>query len=116
MAQPVLLEPVQGIEIKCPVDLIGAVAGVLSSKRGKLINIEQKEVLAIVEGEIPASETFDLSEVMRGATAGKAVWDMHFKSWSPLPQSLQKSVITQIRKRKGLPEEVPPASDFLDTE
>jgi len=33
-----------------------------------------------------------------------------------LPQSLQKSVITQIRKRKGLPEEVPPASDFLDTE
>jgi len=116
MAQPVLLEPVQGIEIKCPVDLIGAVAGVLSSKRGKLINIEQKEVLAIVDGEIPASETFDLSEVMRGATAGKAVWDMHFKSWSPLPQSLQKTVITQIRKRKGLPEEVPPASDFLDTE
>ncbi|MEM3637589.1 MAG: elongation factor EF-2 [Conexivisphaerales archaeon] len=116
MAQPVLLEPVQGIEIKCPVDLIGAVAGVLSSKRGKLINIEQKEVLAIIEGEIPASETFDLSEVMRGATAGKAVWDMHFKSWSPLPVSLQKSVITQIRKRKGLPEEVPPASDFLDTE
>src|SRR5579885_308552 len=116
MAQPVLLEPVQGIEIKCPVDLIGAVAGVLSSKRGKLINIEQKEVLAIVEGEIPASETFDLREVMRGDTAGKAVWDMHFKSWSPLPQSLQKAVITQIRKRKGLPEEVPPPSDFLDTE
>lgn len=116
MAQPVLLEPVQGIEVKCPIDQIGAVASVLSSKRGKLINIEQKEVLAIIEGEIPASETFDLSEVMRGATAGKAVWDMHFKAWAPLPASLQKTVITQIRKRKGLPEEVPPATDFIDTE
>jgi elongation factor 2 len=116
LAQPVLLEPMQGIEVKCPVDLIGAVAGVLSSKRGKLINIQQKEVLAIIEGEIPASETFDLSEVMRGATAGKAVWNLHFKSWSPLPASLQKTVIAQVRKRKGLPEEVPPASDFIDTE
>lgn len=116
LAQPVLLEPIQGIEVKCGVDQIGDVTRVLSSKRGKLLNIDQKEVLAIVEGEIPAAETFDLSEVMRGATAGKAVWNIHFKSWSPLPVSLQKSVVTQVRKRKGLPEEVPPPTDFIDTE
>jgi elongation factor 2 len=116
LAQPVLLEPIQGIEVKCGVDQIGDVTRVLSSKRGKLLNIDQKEVLAIIEGEIPAAETFDLSEVMRGATAGKAVWNLHFKSWSPLPASLQKSVIAQVRKRKGLPEEVPPATDFIDTE
>ncbi|MEM3185881.1 MAG: elongation factor EF-2 [Conexivisphaerales archaeon] len=115
-AQPTLLEPIQGIEVKCGVDQIGAVASVLSSKRGKLLNMEQKEVLAIVEGEIPAAETFDLSEVMRGATAGKAMWNIHFKSWQAVPASLQKQIITQIRKRKGLPEEVPPASDFIDTE
>jgi elongation factor 2 len=116
LAQPVLLEPIQGIEVKCGVDQIGDVTRVLSSKRGKLLNIDQKEVLAIVEGEIPAAETFDLSEVMRGATAGKAVWNIHFKSWNPLPVSLQKSVVTQVRKRKGLPEEVPPPTDFIDTE
>ena len=32
-------------------------------------------------GEVPASETFDLSEVMRGVTAGKAMWSTYFKSW-----------------------------------
>ncbi|MDG6928971.1 MAG: elongation factor EF-2 [Nitrososphaerota archaeon] len=115
-ARPTLLEPIQGIEVKCGVDQIGAVAGVLSSKRGKLLNIEQKEVLAIVEGEIPAAETFDLSEVMRGATAGKAMWNIHFKSWQPVPTSIQKQIISQVRKRKGLPEDVPPASDFIDSE
>ena len=73
-ANPTLLEPVLGIEVKGPGDLIGAVTGVISSKRGKLINIDQREVMTVIEGEIPAAETFDLSESMRGATAGKAVW------------------------------------------
>jgi len=116
MASPVLLEPILAVEAKCPIDLIGAVAGVLSAKRGKLLNIQQKEVLAIIEGEIPAAETFDLSEVMRGATAGKAVWNTSFKKWAPLPSNLMKVVIEQIRKRKGLSPEPPKAEEFIDEE
>jgi len=115
-ADPVLLEPMLGIEVKCPVDMIGAVASVISSKRGKTLNIVQKETMAIIEGEIPASETFDLSEVMRGATAGKAIWNTHFKCWSPVPSSMMMNVIRGIRKRKGLPEEPPRAEEFIDKE
>ena len=73
-------------------------------------------MLAIIEGEIPAAETFDLSEVMRGATAGKALWNTSFKRWAPLPSSLMKSVIERIRKRKGLPPEPPKPEEFLDEE
>ncbi len=75
MANPTLLEPILAIEVKGPGDLIGAITGVISSKRGKLVNVEQREVVTIIQGEIPASETFDLSQVMRGATAGKATWN-----------------------------------------
>ena len=82
IADPVLLEPVLGIEIKCPQEQIGVVAGILSGKRGKLLNVEQKGVVSIIQGEVPASETFDLSEVMRGGTAGKAMWNTYFKTWS----------------------------------
>ncbi len=115
-ADPILLEPMLGIEVKCPVDMIGSVAGVISAKRGKTLNIIQKETMAIIEGEVPTSETFDLSEVMRGATAGKALWNTHFKSWSPVPSSLMMNVIREIRKRKGLPEEPPRAEEFIDKE
>jgi elongation factor 2 len=115
-ADPVLLEPVLGIEVKCPVDMIGTVASVISSKRGKTLNIIQKETMAIIEGEIPAAETFDLSEVMRGATAGKAIWNTHFKCWSPVPSSMMMNVVREIRKRKGLPEEPPRAEEFIDKE
>ncbi|MGI0030392.1 MAG: elongation factor EF-2, partial [Nitrososphaeraceae archaeon] len=72
LADPALLEPILGMEIKCPQEQIGTVAGILSGKRGKLLNVEQKGVITIIQGEVPASETFDLSEVMRGGTAGKA--------------------------------------------
>ena len=70
-----LLEPILGIEIKCPQEQIGTVAGILSGKRGKLLNVDQKGVISIIQGEVPASETFDLSEQMRGGTAGKAMWN-----------------------------------------
>lgn len=116
LAKPVLLEPILAIEVKCPVDLIGAVAGVLSAKRGKLLNIQQKEVLAVIEGEIPAAETFDLSEVMRDATAGKAIWNTSFKRWAPLPSNLMKTIIEEVRKRKGLSPEPPKPEEFIDEE
>jgi elongation factor 2 len=116
IADPVLLEPILGIEIKCPQEQIGTVAGILSGKRGKLLNVDQKGVISIIQGEVPASETFDLSEIMRGGTAGKALWNTYFKTWQPVPQSLIKSIIADTRKRKGLNPEPPSADEFIDKE
>ena len=116
IADPVLLEPVLGIEIKCPQEQIGTVAGILSSKRGKLINVEQKGIIAIIQGEVPASETFDLSEVMRGGTAGKALWNTFFKAWQPVPNSIFRTLIADVRKRKGLNPEPPTPDEFIDKE
>jgi len=115
-ANPTLLEPVLGIEVKGPTELIGAVTGVISGKRGKLVNIDQREVMTVIEGEIPAAETFDLSEVMRGATAGKAVWNTHFKLWQAVPTNMLGPLVTEIRKRKGLSPEPPNPSEFIDKE
>jgi elongation factor 2 len=116
IADPILLEPILGIEIKCPQEQIGTVAGILSGKRGKLLNVDQKGVISIIQGEVPASETFDLSEIMRGGTAGKALWNTYFKTWQHVPQSLIKSIIADIRKRKGLNPEPPSADEFIDKE
>jgi elongation factor 2 len=116
IADPILLEPILGIEIKCPQEQIGIVAGILSSKRGKLLNVEQKGIIAIIQGEVPASETFDLSEVMRGGTAGKAMWNTFFKSWQPVPNSIFRTLIADVRKRKGLNPEPPSPDEFIDKE
>ncbi|MGI0073362.1 MAG: elongation factor EF-2, partial [Nitrosotalea sp.] len=116
LSQPVLLEPTLGIEVRVPQELIGNVAGVISGKRGKVLNMEQKGIVNIITGELPASETFDLSEIMRGQTAGKAMWNTHFKAWTPVPNSILATQIAEIRKRKGLPPEAPGPDEFIDKE
>lgn len=113
-ADPILLEPVLKIEAKISSDLMGAVTGVITSKRGRIINVTQQEYVTVVSGEIPAAETFDLSEAMRSATMGKAFWATEFHAWKPVPTSIRDKVIQEIRKRKGLPPEVPKISDFVE--
>ncbi|MFP3304061.1 MAG: elongation factor EF-2 [Nitrososphaeria archaeon] len=116
LAKPTLLEPILSIEVKGVADILGPAIGVITSKRGKIVNMTQKDVFAVVQGEIPAAETFDLAEVMRGATAGKAVWNTSFKGWAPVPANMLGQLITSIRKRKGLPPEVPKPEEFIDEE
>jgi elongation factor 2 len=113
-ANPTLLEPVQKITAKAPPDLLGAATSVISQKRGKVLSVDQKGHLVYVVGELPTSETFDLSEVMRGATAGRAFWGLEFSHWAPVPGSMINQVIADIRKRKGLPPEPHKAEDFLE--
>ena len=116
LAKPVVLEPILGIEVRVPQDLVGNVASVISGKRGKVLDMQQKGIVNIVIGEVPASETFDLSQIMRGQTQGKAMWNTFFKSWSPIPKSIAGTLIPDIRKRKGLSPDPPTADEFIDKE
>ena len=113
-AQPTLLEPVQRMTAKIPPDLLGEVTSVITQKRGKVVSVDQKGHLMYVVGEMPTAETFDLSETLRSATAGRAFWGLEFARWSPVPVSLLTQVMTDIRKRKGLPPEPQKAEDFMD--
>jgi elongation factor 2 len=113
-ANPVLLEPVQRITVKVPPDLLGAATSVISQKRGKIVSVDQRGHLVYVVGELPTAETFNLSEVMRGQSQGRAFWGLEFARWAPVPQSLIGQVIADIRKRKGLSPDPPTAQDFVD--
>ena len=113
-AGPMILEPMLAIEVRVPTDLIGNVSSVLQGKRGKVLDMQQKGATSIVIGEVPAVETFDISEKMRGQTAGKAMWNTHFKAWTQVPKSIASTLTQEIRKRKGLPPDPPVASEFID--
>ncbi|UCD72727.1 MAG: elongation factor EF-2, partial [Candidatus Bathyarchaeota archaeon] len=113
-ANPGLLEPLQKITVKCPVEQVGQITRIVSSKRGKILSVDQKEYVTIVTGELPASETFDLSEVIRSATGGRAFWGLEFSRWDQVPASLQGQIITEIRKRKGLSPNPPRAQEFME--
>src|SRR5437867_11095543 len=96
-AAPTLLEPIQKITTKVPNDLLGAVTSVITQKRGKVVSVEQKATRVYVTGEIPNVETFDLSEVMRGQTAGPAFCGLELARWSTVPLYRLQNVVESIR-------------------
>ncbi len=111
-SDPTLYEPMMKIVVQITPEYIGAVSGVISSKRGTITSVDQKEYFAIITGEIPLAETFDISQVMRSATGGKAFWNLAFERWSILSKSLLTPTIQEVRKRKGLSEHLSSANDF----
>jgi elongation factor 2 len=114
-AKPVLSEPIYKIGVSVPHQFVGDVTGLISRKRGRIVSSEQKGPITNITGFLPVSETFGLSADMRSVTSGHAFWQTQFDHWEKVPESISLEVIAGIRKRRGLPEEVPKASKFIDT-
>lgn len=112
-ANPILLEPIMKLDMKVPQDFLGSVTRIIAGKRGKIISLDQSEQTMHLVAEIPVAETFDLSDQLRSATAGKAFWGTEFARWSPVPSSMLSETIRKIRERKGLPPEPPKPEDFM---
>jgi elongation factor 2 len=113
-AKPVLIEPIYKIGVSVPHQFVGEVTGLISRKRGRVTASEQKGPITNVKGYLPVAETFGLSADMRSATSGHAFWQTQFDHWEKVPESISMEVIAEIRKRRGLPPEIPNANKFID--
>jgi elongation factor 2 len=113
-AKPVLLEPVYKTVISAPTELAGACSRIVSGRRGKIVGFEQKGAFMVFTCFIPVAGTFGLSAELRSATSGRAFWQSMFDHWEKMPQKLETRTIEEVRKRKGLPAEIPRAERFLE--
>ena len=112
-ANPILLEPIMKLDMKVPQDFLGGVTRIVAGKRGKVVSMDQTEQTMHLVAEIPVSETFDMSDQLRSATAGKAFWGTEFARWSSVPSSMFADTIGKIRERKGLSPEPPKPEEFM---
>ncbi len=103
-ASPILLEPVQVHQIEAPVDFMGAVTSLVSTKRGNLVDVAQDASGVTIKAEIPVSEMIGWTSDLRSATEGRGVSSLVSQSFKKLPSEFQAKVIQQIRDRKGLAE------------
>jgi elongation factor 2 len=113
-AKPVLLEPVFKTVVSVPTELAGDCSRIINSRRGKIAGFEQKGALTVLTSYIPVAGTFGLSAELRSATSGRAFWQSMFDRWERMPEKLEAKNIREVRKRKGLPTEVPRAERFLE--
>lgn len=116
LAKPTLYEPIQSISVQVPQEFMGNIIGILQSRRGYITNISQEGELANIDGEIPVAETFGIAGDIRAASEGHALWSSQNAGFKELQRDLQINIITNIRKRKGLPLEIPKAEEYLERE
>ncbi len=100
----VILEPIQTHLIEVPVEFMGAVTGLIGSKRGILIDMHQEGNDVFIKAKIPVAEMIGWSNDLRSSTEGRGVSSLMDQHFQKLPAELQFDVIRKIRQRKGLAE------------
>ncbi|KAJ5084002.1 hypothetical protein NUU61_008581 [Penicillium alfredii] len=123
LAEPGLLEPIFNVEIQVPEQAMGGIYGVLTRRRGHVYAEEQRPGTPLfnVKAYLPVNESFGFPADLRSATGGQAFPQSVFDHWailpggSPLdPTSSPGQVVTTMRKRKGLKEQVPGYENYYD--
>lgn len=104
---PGLFEPILNVDIKTPTETQGQIIKVLTSHRGQVITIEGEEEAVAIKGILPTAETIGIADEFRSASAGRSFFGYEFRGFEPVPTNLQEEKILEIRKRKGMPEEMP---------
>jgi elongation factor 2 len=115
-SNPIILEPIYRIQVSVPVQWVGDVSSLITRKRGRILSSGQKGAMLAVDGYIPVSETFGLAADLRSSTSGHAFWQSQFDHWDKVPENLAAKIISDIRKRRGLSEDIPKASRFIDVD
>ncbi len=96
-AKPQLMEPLMRVVVETPSEFQGTVLGTLNQRRGIIISTAEDGTFSSIEAEVPLSEMFGYSTVLRSATQGKAEFTMEFARYSPVPKGIAEEV---IRRKK----------------
>ena len=88
-----LLEPIMKVVVTCPDDYFGAVTGDISSRRGMIIDTEDRGVVKLITCEVPLSEMFGYTTTLRSLTQGRASNTMEFQAYRTMPRALQDEVL-----------------------
>ncbi len=95
-AKPVLLEPVMEVEVVTPEDYLGDVIGDLTSRRGKVQQMEARGNAQVITCKVPLSEMFGYATDLRSVTQGRANYTMQFDNYEQTPQSVSEEVMAKV--------------------
>lgn len=99
-AGPVILEPVMKVEVTTPDKFMGDVTGHLSSKRGQIIGMEDRDMYRVVRAFVPLSEMFGYITTLRSMTEGRANFSMEFDRYEIVPNNVAEGVIAARAGKK----------------
>ncbi|OJF77038.1 MAG: translation elongation factor G [Treponema sp. CETP13] len=99
-AKPVILEPIMKVSVEGPTEFQGNIFGVINQRRGIIISSTEEGTYCRVDAEVPLSEMFGFSTVLRSLTQGKAEFSMEFEKYGKVPQSVSEELKAEYQEKR----------------
>jgi len=91
-AAPILLEPMMKVEITMPEEYLGDVIGNVTSRRGNISGMENRNGMQVVNAFIPLAEMFGYATDLRSRTQGRGNYSMQFDHFAEVPKSVREKI------------------------
>ncbi|MBO5731626.1 MAG: elongation factor G, partial [Treponema sp.] len=99
-AKPVILEPIMKVALEGPTEFQGNIFAVINQRRGIIVSSTEDGTFSRVEAEVPLSEMFGFSTVLRSLTQGKAEFSMEFLKYGKVPNSISDTLVKEYEEKR----------------
>jgi elongation factor G len=102
--KPVLLEPLDEVEIVTPDESLGDVLGDLSSRRGQILGTDSAADVSgtRVRAIVPQSELHLYASALQSMTHGRATFRRQFRGYEEMPADAAQRVVAEISKEQEI--------------
>jgi elongation factor G len=99
-AKPVILEPIMKVSIEGPTEFQGNMFGLINQRRGVILESTDENNMSVVNAEVPLSEMFGFSTILRSSTQGKAEFTMEFLKYGRVPNNVADELIKKYQEER----------------
>jgi elongation factor G len=99
-AKPCILEPIMKVSVEGPTEFQGNIYGSLNQRRGVISSSTEDGAFCRVEADVPMSEMFGYSTVLRSLTQGKAEFTMEFQKYGKVPAGISETLIKEYEEKR----------------
>ena len=92
-ADSVLMEPMMKVEVVVPEEYMGDVIGDISSRRGRVSEMDIRANARIVKAFVPLAEMFGYATDLRSKTSGRGSFTMTFDHNEEVPRSVAEELL-----------------------
>ncbi len=96
-AKPVLLEPIDEVEIDCPEAAMGDIIGVVNRKRGRVLGMETVNGHSSVRALVPQAELQRYAIELRSLSGGRARFSQRFAHYDEVPAPIAQQIIQKVK-------------------
>ncbi|HNW24125.1 MAG TPA: elongation factor G [Candidatus Cloacimonas sp.] len=92
-AKPILLEPIHELIIIVPSEYMGDVMGDISTRRGKIMGMEQRGKKQYLTAQMPLAEMYAYYPALKSFTQGRGRFIQKFSHYEKVPEDITQKVI-----------------------